>query len=123
MVGMVVVRRFVIVDVRIRSVPEIYGPDLAMALQLHCVWRKQKVQPDEVPMILEFLRFSKSWINTDKIVRVVNSGSDEAPTLTVTLLGADAIEVAGEDAVTMQLFLTEKTVAVKGPRGLPRHAP
>jgi len=69
--------------------------------------------------MLEFLRFSKSWINVDKIVRVVNSGSEEAPTFTVTLLGGDALEVAGEDAVALQVFLTAKTVAVKAPGGLP----
>jgi hypothetical protein len=71
----------------------------------------------------EFLRFSKSWINVDNMVRIVNSGSEETPTFAVTLLGGDAIEVAAEDALTLQLFLTEKTVAVKAPRSLPRHAP
>ena len=66
----------------------------------------------------EFLRFSKSWINVGNMVRVINSGSEEAPTFTVTLLGGDAIEVAGEDAAVLQLYLTAKTIAVKAPRAL-----
>ena len=65
----------------------------------------------------EFLRFSKSWVSVDKIVRTVNSGSDDVPTFTVTLLGGDAIEVAGEDALALQAFLTAKTVAAKAAGG------